>query len=250
MAISLELPPLDYLRKIFHYDATKGSIYWLPRDLDFYKEYGLSASEKQKRFNSKWANKEAGSFVKNKIPFVSIDNVDYYIPSIIWYLHYGTKPKNTPLPIDKDFFNTKIDNLSDSVPDKDRQAVHTNRLPGLDILNRLFRYDEKSNCLYKKKYDKNGNILSEQLVNINRQHQTIYIQGKYYVSSRIIWALAYNEDPMGFVIDHISGDYLDNSLKNLQKITHAENISRFKKQRIGRTIANLKKIKLSKDNLP
>lgn len=250
MAVSLELPALEYLRKIFHYDSTKGSIYWLPRELEFYKEYGLSASEKQKRFNSKWANKEAGSFIKNKIPFVSIDNVDYYITSIIWYLHYGHKPKNTPLPIDKDFFNTKIDNLSDLMPDQDRQAVHTNRLPDLNILNQMFQYDQKLSLLYKKKYDRNGKLLSKQLVKLNRRHKTIYIHGKYYVATRVIWALAYNEDPNGFVIDHISGDYLDNSLKNLEKLTHAENISRSKKQRIGRAIANLKETNFMKSTLP
>jgi hypothetical protein len=250
MAISLDLPLLNYLRKIFHYDAKEGSIYWLPRDLDFYKEYGHAASEKQKRFNSKWANKEAGSFIKNKIPFVSIDNVDYYIPSIIWYLHYGTKPKNTPLPLDGDFFNTNINNLSDSTSEFDRQAVQTNKLPIMDYLNKFFRYDAILGHLYKKKYNRDGVYLKESLIELTRRHKTIYINGGYFSAIRIIWALAYNEDPMGFVIDHISGNYLDNSLKNLAKVTHSENISRSKKQRVGRMMANLKETNLIKDSLP
>lgn len=50
------------------------------------------------------------------------------------------------------------------------------------------------------------------------------MQGKSYISSRIIWLLFHKEIDQSMVIDHIDGDRLNNSIENLRLISQKENM--------------------------
>jgi hypothetical protein len=51
----------------------------------------------------------------------------------------------------------------------------------------------------------------------------IRIQGTYYKTHRVVWALLTGEDPGGQVIDHINGKPHDNSVGNLRVVSKSEN---------------------------
>ena len=48
--------------------------------------------------------------------------------------------------------------------------------------------------------------------------------GKQYREHRLNWILAHGEIPVGYDVHHKNGNKLDNSLKNLELIDHAEHI--------------------------
>lgn len=55
-----------------------------------------------------------------------------------------------------------------------------------------------------------------------KQYRTVRVLRSPRQLHRIIWMMVYGEDPSG-EIDHINGNGLDNSLKNLRVVTHREN---------------------------
>ena len=60
----------------------------------------------------------------------------------------------------------------------------------------------------------------------------VQIDGKKYTNHRIIWEMINGKISDGLFIDHIDGNALNNSIKNLRVVTNAENS---KNQRIRRT---------------
>ncbi len=52
----------------------------------------------------------------------------------------------------------------------------------------------------------------------------VMVSKKNLRGARIIWLLAYGEDPGGLDIDHIDGDPSNNCVENLRLCTHAENM--------------------------
>lgn len=55
------------------------------------------------------------------------------------------------------------------------------------------------------------------------QYIRVTYKNKTQPIHRVIWDMAYGSISKGYVIDHINHNKYDNSLKNLQKITHSEN---------------------------
>lgn len=51
----------------------------------------------------------------------------------------------------------------------------------------------------------------------------VTLRGRYLLVHRIVWTLATGRDPVGFQIDHIDGDGLNNALTNLRLATASEN---------------------------
>jgi hypothetical protein len=55
--------------------------------------------------------------------------------------------------------------------------------------------------------------------------KVIKIDGKFVNHARYVWSLAFGEIPKGGIISHISDDYLDNSIENLQMISRKDGMS-------------------------
>ena len=60
----------------------------------------------------------------------------------------------------------------------------------------------------------------------------IRLRKHLYPAHRVAWMHYHGEEPVGYVIDHINGDRLDNSIKNLRKATLKENAQNTRK-RVG-----------------
>lgn len=77
------LPPADYLRKVVDYDAETGILTWLPRSLDHFEMPCIA-----KRWNTRWAGKEAGA-VHQRYRTLSIDDEVFLSHRVIWAWLYG-----------------------------------------------------------------------------------------------------------------------------------------------------------------
>lgn len=55
------------------------------------------------------------------------------------------------------------------------------------------------------------------------QRYVVGMLGVTRLSYRVVWYLCTGEDPVGFLIDHIDGDTLNNKITNLRKVCHMEN---------------------------
>lgn len=58
---------------------------------------------------------------------------------------------------------------------------------------------------------------------LNCQRYVVGVGGSTRLSHRVVWYLCTGEDPVGFLIDHIDGNTLNNNITNLRKVCHLEN---------------------------
>lgn len=79
----------------------------------------------------------------------------------------------------------------------------------------------------------------------NGRH-TVHIGNRNAMVSRVVWFLLKNEDPVGFVIDHIDGDSLNNNISNLRKISSSDNNKNVKLKSNNKT--GFKGVNLLKSN--
>lgn len=94
---SLELPPQEYLRQCLDYDPETGIVVWKHRPLEHFKDASY-----QKRFNSRFAGKRAGSQRKPRaggttnhwevsLTFGGTCE-NYLLHRVIWKMVHGTEP--------------------------------------------------------------------------------------------------------------------------------------------------------------
>jgi hypothetical protein len=94
-------------------------------------------------------------------------------------------------------------------------------LPSCDELKRLFKIE---NGKLINKINRGSHSKKDMLAGWIDEtgYQKVRLNGSKYQAHRIIWKMAYNEEPKGFV-DHIDGDRSNNNLKNLRVVDHKEN---------------------------
>ena len=56
-------------------------------------------------------------------------------------------------------------------------------------------------------------------------HYIIYFKGKYYQAGRIVYLMAFDEQPGDLFIDHSDGNPSNNSPSNLRLVSHAQNMA-------------------------
>ncbi|EPM6208278.1 MULTISPECIES: HNH endonuclease [Enterobacter cloacae complex] len=90
-------------------------------------------------------------------------------------------------------------------------------------VDRLFIYNPETGSLYcrvpfgrRKEGDPLGYVSNGRVV--------ISLNNNHYLAHRIAWISLHGEIPPGKYIDHINGNPLDNSIKNLRLCTHQQNM--------------------------
>lgn len=102
-----------------------------------------------------------------------------------------------------------------------------------ECANKLFRYDRNTGQLrWRLRHDVPegvnrrfvGQIAgSRHTCTAGKSYIQVRVNNRLYYAHRIIWVINNGEIPDGMQIDHINGDGLDNSLKNLRLVTNSQN---------------------------
>jgi hypothetical protein len=108
--VTNELPSPEILRKFLRYEPETGKLFWLPRDITFFKH-----EKYWKLFNTRYANKEA--FASNKLSGYKSGEIckkTYLAHRIIWVMQTGQQPKNFIDHIDRNKANNRWENLREA----------------------------------------------------------------------------------------------------------------------------------------
>lgn len=95
-------------------------------------------------------------------------------------------------------------------------------LPSIEELTHLFEYDDSKGVLIWKTWNRRipkgveaGSVKSN-------GYSQIRINGKIYLTHRLIWKIHYKTDPL-LEVDHIDHDKLNNRISNLRELSHKDN---------------------------
>jgi hypothetical protein len=98
----------EYVKECLEYNPETGLLKWKERPLEHFK-----SENDCKRWNSKYANKKAGTLSSSGYIDIKISSVIYRAHRIAWLIFYGKWPKDQIDHNDGERSNNKIDNLSD-----------------------------------------------------------------------------------------------------------------------------------------
>jgi len=95
-------------------------------------------------------------------------------------------------------------------------------LPPLELVKQLLDYDPVTGCL-RWRAGSQREAGNKYRVG-NTAYRRIMIGGKNYYAHRLVYLMQTQADPLDLHIDHIDGNGLNNSWRNIRVATHAENI--------------------------
>lgn len=110
---------------------------------------------------------------------------------------------------------------------RDWSLMQTKSLPDLGLLNYLFIPDFERGLLIARATPRRTVGFAEWAPSGNRGvsragYRAVSVGGQDYYVHRILWKMFTGYDPEG-VLDHIDQDKLNNSIRNLQDVSHSEN---------------------------
>lgn len=114
-----ELPEQSYLLECFRHDEETGKLYWRVRP-----DHHFNTPRGAINFNSRFANKEAGSLNDKGYLTVRLDKVPTRVHRAIWKMVTGEDPKYFIDHIDGDKTNNRIENLRDVTHEENNVNYH------------------------------------------------------------------------------------------------------------------------------
>jgi hypothetical protein len=111
-------------------------------------------------------------------------------------------------------------------------AKYINKLPSLEELKKLFKYDPETGEFTKlvttgnsKAGLSSGHLASD-------GYLILCFKRKRFLAHRLAWLMYYGTEPKQ-VIDHIDGNRLNNKIQNLRDVSNSENLINNKRNRNG-----------------
>lgn len=99
-------------------------------------------------------------------------------------------------------------------------------LPTQERLKELLRYEPATGKFYWRKTLGSRKAGSPAGTLTNRGYIHITVNGCKYVAHRLAWMYTYGEDPIDLVVDHVNHNKTDNSINNLQLLSHQANVQK------------------------
>lgn len=96
-------------------------------------------------------------------------------------------------------------------------------LPPSSYLKELFKYDKKTGNLYwnaRRCGTWPGRLAG---TDNDKGYRRIKINGRLFLAHRVVWKMHTGCDPVGFEIDHIDRNPMNNRIDNLRIATHGQN---------------------------
>ena len=96
-------------------------------------------------------------------------------------------------------------------------------LPALPQLNELFSCNAQEGTLTRLT-SRQGSLPPGTVIRgTRRYYKRVYLQGRSYLLSRVIWFMATGQEPGHMQVDHIDGDISNNCITNLRLVTPGQN---------------------------
>ena len=104
--------PIDFVRKLFHYNSETGEFVWKQRDASMFSNGKISAETKAKRFNTRYAGKSATVNHSNGYKNVSVMGYSFIrAHRVAWAIFHGAWPTDDVDHINGDREDNRIANL-------------------------------------------------------------------------------------------------------------------------------------------
>lgn len=97
-------------------------------------------------------------------------------------------------------------------------------MPSKELLNKYFRYDDKTGDVYNRISRRRAKARTKLNSHIHRGYPRTKIFGKRFDVHQIVWALHNGVAPAGFQIHHIDRNKTNHRIENLRLVTAAGNL--------------------------
>lgn len=133
------IPTQERLNSLFHYDESTGVLFWKERSLSFFKD-----EISQKKWNTRFAGKPAGSLSENGYLKITLDQRPYLAHRIVWKIKTGEEPDYID-HCDLDRSNNRFKNLRIVNQAQNRLNMDRNKRSISGLKNVSFRPENSIN---------------------------------------------------------------------------------------------------------